>query len=173
MCDPISIATVGIGIVSAGTGYMAQQEQYKTQKEVARQNAINASKATYAQYDNLNLRAVQEDVAMNQQKQQTMREEAQGSATAEVAASAAGISGLSVDHLMRDIAGQAGRASAALDTNQQFSRLYLQGEMKAAQSGGQNQINSMPVPEKPSILPALINVFSTGVDAYAGAKKRQ
>lgn len=172
MCDPITAITIGLSIAQGAVGYAGQQAQYKQQMEVFRQNAINASTATENQYKNLNIRAMQEDAAANQQQQQTNIEVAQAAATTQVAASEGGVAGLSVSHVLRDLYSQQGRNDAALASNHQMSRAFLAGEKKAAEAGGQNQINSVPIPEKPSILPTVLNIFGSALGAYNNRPKK-
>jgi len=173
MCDFIAIASIGLGIASQVMEYGAAKSQYQAQKEMYRQNAINANQTAANQYDNLNIKLQQEDAARHQQKFETGIEAAKAVSSLEVAASEGGVSGLSVNSLLHDLYGQQGRGDATLDANARMSRNYLQGEMKAVQLGAQNQVNSMPIPEKPSFAPYLINAFGTGLQAYAGARQRK
>lgn len=172
MCDIITIASIGLGIAQSAVQYSAAQDQYEQQMEVQRQNAINASRAAENQYSNIAIRSQQEDKARNQQQMQTNIETARAASTVEVAAAEGGVSGLSVDAVLRDIYAQQGRNEVALDTNARMNRDYLTGEMKAAEAGGQNQINSVPIPEKPSAAPYLLNAFGSGLNAYSSYKKR-
>lgn len=172
MCDIITIASIGLGIMQSVAQYSAAQAQYEAQMEHQRQNAINASRAAENQYANINVRAQQEDTARVQQQMQTNIEVAQAASTVEVAAGAANVSGLSVEHVLRDIYAQQGRNEAALDVNARMSRDYLMGEKRAAEAGGQSQINSVPIPEKPSVLPYVLGAFSTGLNAYSNYQQR-
>jgi len=173
LCDFITIASMGLGIASSMMEYGAAKSQYAANQEFAKRNAINAANQAETQYSNLNIRAQQEDLARHQSKFQTGIEAAQAASTMEVAASQGGVSGLSVDQMLRDLYAQEGRNSSALDANHQMSRHYLAGEKKAAQLGSQSQINSIPIPEKPSFAPYLINAFGSGLNAYAGYKQRK
>lgn len=172
MCDFITIASIGLGIAQAGMGYAASSAQYDQRMQEMQQNAINASKAAENQYANLNIRAQQEDAAMVQQKTETNIEAAQAAASVEAAAAEGNVSGLSVSSVLQDMYAQKGRSDAALDTNQQMNRGFLRGEKIAAEAGGQNQINSMPLPEKPSFALYLLNAFSSGLSAYSNSKTR-
>lgn len=173
MCDIMTIASIGLGIAQSVAQFGAAQQQYEAQMEHQRQNAINASRAAENQYANINIRAQQEDTARNQQQLATNIEVAQAVSTVEVAAGVGGVSGLSVEHILRDIYAQQGRNEAALDVNARMSRDYLMGEKKAAEAGGQSQINSVPIPEKPSILPYALGAFSSGLNAYSNYQQRR
>jgi hypothetical protein len=152
--------------------FSAANDQYDQQMETHRQNAINASRAAENQYSNISIRAQQEEMARSQQQIETNIEAAKATSTVEVAASEGGVTGLSVDAVLRDIYAQQGRNEAALDANSRMSRDYLAGEMKSAEAGGQSQINAVPIPEKPSALPHFLNAFGSGLSAYSGAIKR-
>jgi len=173
MCDFITIASMGLGIASSMMEYSSAKSQYAAQQEFAKRNAMNAAQQAETQYSNLNIRAQQEDLARHQQKFQTGIEAAQAASTVEVAAASGGIMGGSVGQLLRDIYAQEGRNSSALDSNHQMSRHYLEGEKKAAQLGSQSQINSIPIPEKPSFAPYLIQAFGSGLNAYSGHIQRK
>lgn len=173
MCDILTIASIGLGIAQGAASFAAADAQYDQQMEMHRQNGINASRAAENQYANLNIRAQQEGASATQQKMNDKIAAAKAASTIEVAASEGGVSGLSVDHVLRDIYAQHGRNEATLDTNLRMSRDYLAGEKVAAEAGGQNQINSMPVPEKPSFAPYLLNAFGTGINAYSNYRQRR
>lgn len=173
MCDIITIATVGLGIAQGVMGYQAADAQYEAQMKMQQQTAINASRAAENQYSNIGIRAQQESAAASQQQQQTNIEAAQAAASVEVAAGEGGVTGLSVDHVLRDLYAQQGRSDSAMDANQRMSRGYLEGEMKAAEAGGQSQINSVPIPEKPSFTPFLLNAFGSGLNAYSNSLTRK
>jgi hypothetical protein len=172
MCDFIAIASMGLGIAQSAMQYSAANAQYEQQMKVYEQNAINASLAAENQYSNISIRSQQEDAARVQQQTEAGIEAAKAASTAQVAASEGGVSGLSVDAMIRDIYAQQGRNDAALDANQRMSRDYLLGEMKSAEAQGQSQINSVPLPEKPSAAPYLLNAFGSGLSAYSDYVKR-
>lgn len=166
MCDMMSLLGAGLGMMQSMAQFSADNARYEQQMKQYEQNAINASKAAQDQYSNINIRAQQEDAAANQAKQEASIEAAQISASTEVAASEGGVSGLSVDHILRDIYAQEGRNEVTLDSNQRMSRDYLAGEKKAAEAGGQSQINSVTIPEKPSFLPYALNAFSSALGSF-------
>lgn len=168
MCDPttIALASLAAGVGQSVVGYVGAQANYDNQIDAYNQNAQNAATTAAQNYRNINIRVQQEDQAANQQKQESAIEAAQAVATAQAAAEAGGVGGLSVDAVLRDIYAQAGRNEAVTDANLRMSRGYLEGEAKAAQLSGQNQINSMAIPEKPSPFPYLLGAFSSGISAY-------
>ena len=168
MCDPatIAISSTILGGIQSFAGLAAAQSSYNSQVDSYNQNAENATRTTTKNYSNLNIRLQQEQQAAAQEKQQGEIDRAKAVASTEVAAAAGGVSGLSVDAVLRDIYAQSGRNEATADANLRMTKGYLQGELDAAEISGQSQINSMPIPEKPSPVPYLMNAFSTGLSAY-------
>lgn len=165
MCT-LALAMTGLGIAQSVTGYQEAQANYGAQLKAYDQNAQNAAHSAATNYAATGVKAQQEGAATAQQKQQTEIDAAQAGASAEVAAASAGINGLSVDAVLRDIYAQAGRADAAADTNLQMSRGYLDSQNRGAHDQAKSQINSMPIPEKPSAFPYLLSGFSSGLNAY-------
>jgi hypothetical protein len=172
MCPPPVIAALSIAasVAQGAVGYMGQQQAYKAQVEGFNQNVRSARQATFNQWNSSQLRISQEGEAATQAKQEAAIQTAKSAATAATAAGEGGVSGLSVDYLVHDLYAQRGRHDAAVDSNLQMTRSYLSGEMEAQRAQGQNQINSMPVPEKPSILPTLVGVFGSAVGTYSDYK---
>lgn len=169
MCEPTTLlaASLMMSGAQAVTGFQAANAQYASGMEAYQKNADAAAASTANTYTNLNIRAQQEGQAHAQAAQATEIAKARAVASTEVAAASGGVAGLSVDAVLRDIYAQAGRNEATADTNLRMSRDYLGGEMKAAQASGQNQINSMPIPEKPSAVPFILQGFSSALGAYS------
>lgn len=175
MCEPTLMLGMSLAM-SAGQavlGFQAANSQYKSQMDAYRQNAENSALAAADNYSALNIRAQQEGQAHSQAALQSEIEKSQAVASAEVAAAAGGVSGLSVDAVVRDIYAQAGRNETAADTNLRMSRDYLGAELKSTQRNAQNQINSMTLPEKPSAFPFLLQGFASGLNAYSGYYDRK
>lgn len=164
---------MGLGIAQSVMGYQGAQQQYRAQQEFQRQNAINAANAASNDYDNLNIRSMQEDTAAHQQQQETAIEAAMAAGTVETAAAEGGVGGMAVGALLGDIYAQRGRHDAALGTNQRMNRDFITGQKTAVKAGAVSQINSVPLPEKPGFAPYLMNAFSTGLSAYSDYKKQK
>lgn len=175
MCEPTTLLALSVAssLGQAMAGYSAANAQYKQGMAMHEQNAINASRAAADQYSSLNIRAQQEGMAAHQQKEETGIQTAQATSAAEIAAGDANVGGLAVGHILRDLYSQKGRSDATADTNLRMSRDYLFGEMKATQSGAQSNINSVPLPQKPSALPFAMQAFGSSLDTYSQYKARQ
>lgn len=166
MCDPLTIAMTALGAAQSITSYQAAQDGYDAQLKAYGQNAENAARAAATNYSATGIKAQQEGEATAQQRQQTEIDAAQAGASAQVAAAAGGVSGLSVDAVLRDVYSQAARADTAADTNLRMSRAYLDSQNKATNDQARSQIASMPIPEKPSAFPYLLSGFSSALGAY-------
>jgi hypothetical protein len=169
VCDPVTLATasIAIGGVQSVVGYVGAQQQYKAQTEVYSQNAENSAHSASDNYKSLNIRLQQEGAAAADEKQANELERAQAIATAQTAADAGGVTGLSLDAVVRDIYSRTAANEVATDANLRMSKGYLQSELKSANNAAQSQINSMPIPEKPSAIPYLLQGFSSGISGYS------
>ena len=167
MCDPITLMTIGVSIAGSMVQYQGQQDSYDAQMARVKANADNANAATRTNMNNINTRAQQEGLAANQKKFESGLDTRAAVATAVTAAGEGNVSGMSVNAVLGDFYGKQGRFDAAVDTNQDFSRSYLAGEMDAASAQGQNQINSMPLPEAPNPAAMLVDIFGSAVSGYA------
>lgn len=158
--------SVGLDIWGNQQRYKSDMDAYQRHMDEIRQNAINASQAAEAQYSNLGTKVMQEGLANAQQQFESKLAAAKAISGGEVAASSGGVRGNSVAHVLGDVYRQSGRNEVTLERNQQMMRDYLQGEMQAIQYGGQSQINALPMPERPSPLPYILNIFGSGLDQY-------
>jgi len=167
----LAIASFAVGAAGQVAGFMQQSQQADAQAEAYKRNAENAAKATSARYDQINVKSIQEGEAASDRKFEAALDARRAAATAVTAAGEGGVSGLSVTALLGDIASRHGRFETNTDKQLQISRAYLGGEKVAAQAGGQGQINSVPIPEKPNFASALVGIFGSGLDAFTGYKQ--
>ena len=167
MCAPMLLTalSMAVGAVQGIMQYSAQKQQYDAQVERNKENAANARTAAINKWESINTRAGQEGIAANQKKMAANKETAQAVATGQVAADEGGVSGISVNSLVRGLYGKGADHNNAVDANLAMNRSYLEGEGDVAQANAQNQINSMPIPEKPNFAAALVGIFGSGISA--------
>lgn len=167
MCPPMVIAGLSIAasVASGVIGYQGQKAAYNAQMEQFKSNAENAASAAGDKYSSTQLRILQEGKAMAQKKFQGNIDQSKAVATAQVAAGEGNVSGVSVDHLTADLMGQGGRYTRALNTNYDITKQHLVAEMDATTNRMQGQINSMPIPEKPNFLAALVGIAGSTIGA--------
>ncbi len=173
MCPPALIAGLSFAIGAAQSvmqyqAASAQAEQQNLYYEANRQNALNAFTETQKQ---LSLRQIQEQEAAGAEKFDQNLETKKALATEAVAAGEAGISGLSLDHLMRDIQGRSARYNDRVDENRDWAVTQLQMEKKGQGYTALDRINSVQKAMKPSFASAGLRILGSGVEAMTSYKK--
>lgn len=131
----------------------------KDANERARQNMI-------ADYDNLTRMEQQEAAAASQKIAQNQIEAKKTAATAQVAASQAGVSGLSVDALLGDIFGQEASIRDSVNQNLENTGLQIQQERESVAQGFTNTINTRSQATRPSFLGAALEGATGAFGAY-------
>lgn len=158
MCDPATMA-VAAGAMSIGQAYVGY-EQAKGQSELQdyqyEQNKLNSLSALRNNYQTTQQRQMQEIEAAAQQVDERRREALQKTATARVAAGEAGVSGLSVESVLRDISGSAARDVATINQNRDWSLAQLNQQMRGQQAQAKSRINSVLPGQPVDALPFLI-----------------
>lgn len=156
---------LAIGAASTVVGFMGQQQQYKAQMQMYKENVKNANQMARDQYAHTQNRWRQERAAATLEKQNANIDAMEGRATAAAAAGEGGVQGLSVNQFLASYYTKQGRFNDAIDQNYQMSRDYLWGTMDQTRNQAQSQINSMPRPTKPSFLDAAIRIAGQGLEA--------
>lgn len=171
MCTPMLALGLAVSAVQGVMQYQGQMAEYNAAQAHRQANTEAAQRAAVNTYASQQLRIAQEGEAAAQQKQDVALEAQRAMATARAAAGESGVSGLSVDALIRDLSSQQGRYDASVDANYQMTSSYLRSEMDATQDQAVARINSVPVPTKPSFGSSLVNIFSSGINSYATYKQ--
>lgn len=156
---------LAIGAASTVTGVMGQQQQYKAQMQMYKDNIRQAGKTAQDQYSHTQNRWLQERAAASLEKQNANIDAMEGRATAAAAAGEGGVQGNSVAQFLTSYYAKQGRFNNAVDQNYQMSRDYLWASMDQTRNQAQSQINSMPRPTKPSFLDAAIRIAGQGLEA--------
>lgn len=146
MCEPTTIAAVTMAIVAAGsayTGYEGSKAQAKTQSSLFEQNRKNSLAAMRDNYLTIQQRQSQEAAAAGQQIQERRLEAARQMATTRVASGEAGISGLSVERVMRDISGVASKDVSTIEQNRDWNLDQLGRQMAGIDTQTNSRINSV------------------------------
>lgn len=170
MCTPLALMGVGLAIstLSTGASLFAQSQQASAQAdaaEVQQKNIITSRNANLANIENQ--RQQVEADAREQVNQNTIAGRA-AMATARVSAGESGVSGLSVDALLRDLGGAVGRDNAAVSTNLGRQEQALNAQMTNTYISSNSQLNSIQTPTQPNYLGAALKIGQAGLDAYSG-----
>lgn len=166
MCAPMLGAVVGM--VGAVAQFQAQQADYRAKKAAWEQNVVNAEASARDEHRQITNRFMQEQEKTTQKNHVSFIEEAQKRATAENNAGSAGVSGNSVDNILRDISGKSMLNRTYADKNYQYVAADLTEQMKATDSRLKGRIESMPVPQAPSPLGLIAGIAGAGVKAMGG-----
>jgi hypothetical protein len=158
---------LAIGAASTAAGFIGQQQQYKGQMAMYKQNAQNAQEAAVSQYAHTQNRWLQDRSAASLEKQNANIEAMEARATAAAAGGEGGVQGNSLTQLLGSYYSKQGRYTAAVDQNYQMSRDYLWASMDQTKNQAQSQINAMPRPQKPSFLDAAIRIAGQGLETAA------
>jgi len=172
MCDLIGIASLAISAASGVMNFMGQQAAYEQQRAMYEQNRQNALAAHRDTQVSMNARQIQEQETAATQKFDTSQEARAARATARVAAGESGVSGFSVEHLMRDMYSRESRFNERVDNNLDWTMVQLQQEKKASGYKAVDRINSVSPGTPPSFADAALRIASGGLNAFTGFQQR-
>ena len=159
MCLPQAAGaalSVGMSLATSVVGFSADQADYSARAAQWQQNYTNSLAAGRDEQNQLLFRTMEEQDAQAQRIHLTNIEEAEVRAETEVSAAAAGVSGVSVDNLIQDVARKAGAKREADRINHQNTVAQLTAELEATNTGVQNRINSVQRPTAPSAAGAIL-----------------
>lgn len=165
--DPFTMAAMQlvVGVASTATGFMGQQQQYKAQAQMYKDNIRSSQQMARDQYAHTQNRWLQERAAASKEKQNANIDAMEGRATAATAAAEGGVQGNSVAQFLSSYYAKQGRFNDTVDQNYQMSRDYLWASMDQTKNQAQSQMNSMAKPTKPSFLDAAIRIAGQGLEA--------
>lgn len=161
-------SAISAGLAVGQTALSYQQANAMAKSQEAQNKATNDRARQYmiADMDNMT-RAEQQAAAAAAQKQDANQiNAAKTAATAKVAASQAGVSGLSVDALLGDIFGQEASIRDSVNQNLENTGLQMQQERESIARGFDNTVNTRPQPRHPSLLGAALEAGTGVIGAY-------
>lgn len=160
MCD---IPTTLL-VLSTVAGVEGQRQQAKAQDAYNKQQAKNAMEAYKANIAQTNLMQSQEHAAATQKINENNRAAEAAKATALVSAGESGISGLSVDTLLADLAGGQARYNESVNQNYENASMAIDNQRTNAQVNAASQINSLKTPQSPDYLGAALRIGTAVYD---------
>ena len=167
MCELVMFAvSTGLAVAQAGMQVSGQRQTAKAQAQQAAQIEANARQNYVNQLDALQQQRHQESARSSQAITEHQREAARARATAQTAAGEAGVSGLSVDALMRDYHSRELNYIEAVRTNYRNTSNQIDRQMDAARTGFQSTVNAAPLPTAPNYLDAGLRIGAEAFDAY-------
>lgn len=166
MCDPMTLALTAGGL-QIGSGIMQYQNakaQSKAQTAMYEMNQQNAYQAMRNDYMAVQQRQLQEQDAAAEQIAGRRLEALREVSTATVAAGESGVSGFSVERVLRDIGAVASRDISTIEQNRDWGTQQLQNELLGIKNTTVSRINSVSPGTKPN---PWAYVFQTGADTAA------
>lgn len=173
MCDPLSLIGFGIAATSQVVNHQGQVAAAEQQNQLYRENAARANQNARDQMFQTQQRMLQEQEAAAAEKIDNTREARAAKATASAAAGEAGVTGLSVDALLREFDGRAAEANDRIDQNTEWSMTQLNNEMKGIRANTEDRINSVQRAAKPSFWDAGLRIAGAGLDWHSEVADRQ
>lgn len=159
----IEAGTAALGAVTtimASAGTASAQNQINNKTIAAQREADNEN------YAAINRMSIQEAENTSQQLREIGDETRAATSTARTSAGEAGVSGLSVNALLRDLYGDEARLSS--DANMQLDRTVgqLNSEARGVRSGSQAAMNSLSPVEPVDFLTPLASAGMTGFQSW-------
>lgn len=155
--------------LSVGQTVIAHQEanaQADAVEAANRQADNRARRYMIEDYDAMTRMEQQETAAASQKINENQIEATQAAASARVAASAGGVSGLSVDALLGDIFGQEASIRDSVNQNLEATGQQINAERVSLQRGFTDAINTRPQPQRPSTFGTALTAATGIVGAY-------
>jgi len=168
VCEPTTLMAVSIGLTAAQgvASYVGQSQMASQQAKANAATARSVNESTRINLAQLGIQGQQERDAASQKAQEVQRERLKAEARARVSAGEAGVSGLSVDALLNDYSKEESRYLESLETNMDYNQQQRDLEAQGIVAQGQSRINSMPLPNTPSLLGTALQIGAGSLDAY-------
>lgn len=172
MCDPVSITTATLGVLSAYGQQSAAEANAAAQDNAYKQNRINALASMREDYKQVGTRQIQEADAAAQRTQERQAQARREEASARVGAGEAGITGISVEGILRDIAGLSLQDTDAINQGSDWNINQLQAEKSGISTATQGRISSQSKGSAPSKWSMGLGIATAGVNSYSGYMNR-
>lgn len=160
MCEPTTIAAASFALTAASTvsGVIGEQQAAKQQ---AKYNAQQTENYRQAERDNLaraNLQQSQLTQQAGQKINQNNLEARKAIATARVSAGEAGVTGLSLGALLRDLSGQQAGYNDSVMANTENAYAQVEQDKRNIQTQTRSDINSLKPVQRPDYLGAAFKI---------------
>lgn len=169
MCTAMAMAATALGINTAQTAasFIGQSNMAKAQARFQEKQGAAANEAYRANLEALGLMRQQDISAASDQQQEVQREALQARSRAATAAGEAGVSGNSIDMLLREFQARELNFNSNIAENVKRRSDQTDREMLSARAGAQSQVNMARSPiEKPSFLDAGLRIAGSAFGAY-------
>jgi hypothetical protein len=172
MCDIISAIGLAISAAQGFMQYQAQDAAYQQQERQYEQNRLNALQSFRDQQVATSIRQIQEQETAAAERFDTAQDARAARATAMTAAGEGGVTGFSVEHLMRDMYARESRSNDRVDQNLDWTMAQLDLERKQQSARTLDRINSVPRGQKPSFADAALRIAASGLNTATSYQQR-
>lgn len=157
MCGPLAV--MAAMTVASTVAQTYQQKQAANAQDDANKRQYDATMQAYANNVNqTNLMQSQEhDAAVAKMTENNMAAQ-KAMSTAAVSAGESGVSGLSVDALLSDLAGQRDRYNDSVEHNYQNASMAIANQRQNVHANAASQINQLRTPQQPDYIGAGLRI---------------
>lgn len=167
MCTVLAGLQIATTITQGILGYAGASDQAEATEDAYKANLENTKTATYERYDAINRRVMQDKAAADQQLQEAQIEGVRARGSARVASREGGVSGHSVDNVLRDMYSTEARFGRNTAVNFDYSRDALISEARNTRASAQSNINAQPRGQKPSLFGTVLNIFGSSLETVS------
>ena len=179
MCEPMTLAMVGLNVLKMGAEFMGQQQAANAQEsyqqrlfndrqQLIHNTAVEANQDFLRKSEQENRRLIEEEAVASQDAQQLAidRAEAVGTATA-----SSQVASMSLDALYADFFRQEARFRDSITQNLEFDRKQAQANKEGFRAEAISRVTGIPpitpAPiDRPSPFGLLLNLAGTAFDGY-------
>ena len=172
MCEPTTTTLLYLSIASSAAQFVAQQQAANAQEASNKQTYDSQMVAYNANLANSNLMKQNEADILAEKKMANNAAASRDISKATVSAGENGVSGLSVDALLADLGGEAGRANATAESNYLMKDRAIEADRMNAWAGTANAVNSLKTPQGGDYIGTALRIgseytqYKTGTGAY-------
>jgi hypothetical protein len=167
----LAVTSFMVGSVQAVGNYVSSSQKASAQESLYNANAANAERSAAFEYNQNALRKQQETDAAGEKSFQNMLDTKAKAATVETAAGDAGVTGLSVESLVRDVYGAGGRTNDNIKSNLDMTQAQLAASDQGIFARETDRINSVQHGVQPSLFGLGLDIASAGLSSATGYKK--
>ena len=156
-----------VSAMGALMSYQQQQSQYKAEQARYRQNQLLAQRSMLEQARQVSIREEQERSAAMDRLRQSNIEAAKVQGRMVASAGEAGVSGMSIAGLLADV--ERTKLNNEGTINRNFDSVLQQGRVdrEGLLSQAEGRVNSMNIPQAPSLLGTGLQIAGIGLDSYS------
>jgi hypothetical protein len=164
MCEPTTTTLMMMSIASTAASVVGQHQQMRA-AEKANQAAYD-NEMTALRYNQANNNFTRTQEAANLADQKVMNDQAarRAMSTATTRAGEGGVTGLSVDALLADLAGRAGTDNANAEVNYLRRDQAIAADNMGTWAKSASNINSLKTPQAPDYLGAALKIGTSVYD---------